>query len=275
MFDHDNGPAINEFIFAVPYDESNTDEGFRPSRYWLSVVHPYYWDLNYSTSSCFRGVPEFYDLFTEDPNDLRAETWLTEEQYARDGVTPMIYPTTNIGLDSRYSGDDPDGVVYYHVKLTKAIEFRDEENFDTGDDVVGRLVGYRSNKFNPSSTQLSRWQSNDFPVFRYADILLMKAEAILRGASVTNGETALSLVNRVRERAGAADWQTIDLNSLLDERGRELCYENWRRNDLIRFGKFEDSWVLKTDADVNHRVFPIPQSEITNNPVLTQNDGYN
>jgi hypothetical protein len=79
----------------------------------------------------------------------------------------------------------------------------------------------------------------------------------------------------VRERAGAADWQTIDLNSLLDERGRELCYENWRRNDLIRFGKFEDSWVLKTDADVNHRVFPIPQSEITNNPVLTQNDGYN
>ncbi|MGE4586146.1 MAG: RagB/SusD family nutrient uptake outer membrane protein [Mangrovibacterium sp.] len=273
MFDNDNGSAINEFIFAIPYDENNID-GFRPSRYWLSVVHPYYWNLNFSTSSCFRGVPEFYDLFPEDPNDKRADTWLTEEQYARDGVTPMIYPTTNIGLDSRYAGDDPEGVVYYHVRFTKEIEFRDEENFDTGDDIVGRLVGYRSNKFNPSSSQLTRYQSNDFPVFRYADILLMKAEAILRGAAETNGETALSLVNRVRERAGAAGFETIDLNTLLDERGRELCYESWRRNDLIRFGKFEDSWVLKTDADVNHRVFPVPQSEITNNPILTQNDGY-
>ena len=273
MFDYDNGPQINEFIFAIPYDENNL-QAFRPARYWFSIFHPYYWNLNFSTSSCVRGVPEYYDLFAQDPNDQRENFWLKEEQYERDGVTPMIYPATRIQLDSRYDGPNPDEVVYYHIKHTKEIEFRNIPNFDTGDDVIGRLVGYRSNKFNPSTTQLSRYQSNDFPVFRYADILLMKAEAILKGATPTLENTPLGIVNRVRQRSNASALTSIDLDILLEERAREMCYENWRRNDLIRFGKFENSWLLKTDTNTDHRLFPIPQKEIEANPSLIQNTSY-
>lgn len=273
MFDYDNGPAIKEFIFAIPYDENNL-QGFRPSRWWLSIYHPYYWDLKFTTSSCIRVLPQYYDLFAEDANDKREKIWLKEEQYKRDGVTPMLFEATKVQLDSRYTGADKDEKVIFHIKHTKELEFRNVANFDMGDDVIGRLAGYRSNKFNPSTTQLERWQSNDLPVFRYADILLLKAEAILRGATPTKSQTALSLVNRVRNRAGAAEWTSVDLNKLLEERAREMSYECWRRNDLIRFGKFEDSWLLKTDTDINHRLYPIPQTEIEANKELVQNPGY-
>jgi hypothetical protein len=50
--------------------------------------------------------------------------------------------------------------------------------------------------------------------------------------------------------------------------------ETWRRNDAIRFGKYEDKWGFKTNADPNRRIFPIPQGAITNNPKLVQNPGY-
>lgn len=273
MFDYDNGPSFTEFLLAIPYDENNL-QAFRPSRYALSIYHPTAWDYKFTVSSCMRVLPTYYDLFIEDENDIRRNVFLTEEQYLRDGVTPMIVPATKIQLDSRYTGSDKETVVNYHIKFTKEIEFRNEANFDNGDDVVGRLVGYRCNKYNASTTQTGRFQSNDFPVLRYADVLLMKAEAILRGATATNGETALSLVNRIRERAGVPAWKTVTLQQLINERGREFTLESWRRNDLIRFGKFEDSWLLKTDKDINKRLFPIPQSEIESNPLLTQNTGY-
>ena len=273
MFDYDNGPQIKEFIFAIPYDENNL-HGLRSVAYWLSSYQYIYWNLNFRTSGPLRGIPEFYDLVAEDPNDQREHIWLKEEQYLLDGVTPMILPVTRIQLDSRYSGANPSEIIDYHIKYTKEIEFRNIPNFDVGDDVLGNLTGYRSNKFKANPAQLTFDQSNDFPVFRYADILLMKAEAILRGATPTRDQTALGLVNKVRERSGAAVLDMIDPDILLDERGRELCYENWRRNDLIRFGKFENSWLLKTDTDPDHRLFPIPQTEIEANPELTQNPGY-
>ena len=102
----------------------------------------------------------------------------------------------------------------------------------------------------------------------------MKAEAILRGAAATNGQTALSLVNQIRTIRNASEVSSVDLEFLLTERAREFCNENWRRNDLIRFGKFEGSWGLKNDTDVNKRIFPIPRSILNINPSLTQNPGY-
>lgn len=88
-----------------------------------------------------------------------------------------------------------------------------------------------------------RNQSNDLPIFRYADILLTKAEAIVRGGTATNGETAMSLFNQIREYAQAPLLATTpSLQDLLDERGREFFDENWRRNDMIRFGTFENEY---------------------------------
>ena len=116
------------------------------------------------------------------------------------------------------------------------------------------------------------------PVFRLADVLLMKAEAILRGANATlvGGElqTPVVLVNQVRARVNAPLITSINLDELLEERARELAWEGWRRNDLIRFGKFEQPWGFKTDSDLNKRIYPIPATERSLNPNLTQNPGY-
>ena len=61
---------------------------------------------------------------------------------------------------------------------------------------------------------------------------------------------------------------------MLDERGRELYGEFWRRNDLIRFGKFSDAWQYKSNTDVTRVLFPIPATAIISNPNLVQNEGY-
>ncbi len=83
--------------------------------------------------------------------------------------------------------------------------------------------------------------------FRYADILLMKCEAIVRGASATRGDTPQSLFNQIRSYVNAPTIATnLSLQDILDERGREFLDEHWRRNDLIRFGDFERNWGFKT-----------------------------
>lgn len=139
--------------------------------------------------------------------------------------------------------------------------------------------------------------SIDYPLFRTADAYLMAAEAILRGANAPRSE-ALGYVNEIRERAymsgkyakpgvrsdvsGAISDAELTLDFILDERQRELASELVRRTDLIRFGKFtkNNNWDWKnaerTGADVDDKyvLFPIPESEIVNNPTLLQNDGY-
>ena len=117
-------------------------------------------------------------------------------------------------------------------------------------------------------------------MFRLADVLLMKAEAILRGGTGTAagpyGSTPLAIVNSIRAKRGAADLAAVDLNALLDERGREMYWECWRRQDLIRFGKFLQAWQEKAaDAGTKNLLFPIPSSQLAVNPNLTQNPGYN
>ena len=126
-----------------------------------------------------------------------------------------------------------------------------------------------------------RNQSNDLPIFRYADILLTKAEAIKRGASATNGQTAQNLFNQIRSYVNAP---TINgdptLEDIYAERGRELFDENWRRNDMIRFGHFEDEYGFHRKGfptarfDKECRIFPIPQGTLNVNTNWKQNAGY-
>jgi hypothetical protein len=136
-------------------------------------------------------------------------------------------------------------------------------------------MGYRNVKFYPDATSLNRNQNNDVPFLRYSDVILMKAEAILRGGNATLGQTALSLVNMVRsQRSTSAAWSNVTLDDLYKERAREFAWEAWRRNDMIRFGKYEGKWGFKTNADTYRRIFPIPTNALHLNPALTQNPGY-
>jgi hypothetical protein len=103
----------------------------------------------------------------------------------------------------------------------------------------------------------------------------MKAEAILRGGTATNGQTALSLVNELRsKRTTSPAWTSVTLQTLYEERSREFTWETWHRNDMIRFGKYEDKWGVKTDTDIRKRLFPIPTNALQVNRLLTQNPGY-
>ncbi|SCW46866.1 Starch-binding associating with outer membrane [Mucilaginibacter sp. NFR10] len=117
--------------------------------------------------------------------------------------------------------------------------------------------------------------SNDYVILRYADVVLEKAEAILRGGTDPMGQTALQLVNSIRVPRGATALATVDLAAMLAERGRELYWEGWRRNDLIRFEKFNDPVDQRpAKTDKSKTIYPIPQRAIDTNPNLTQNPGY-
>ena len=122
---------------------------------------------------------------------------------------------------------------------------------------------------------------NDYVYFRLADVLLMKAEAILRGGTGTAagpyGSTPLALVNYIRTHSsrGASALASVNLDQLLDERGRELYLESWRRQDLIRFGKYLGAFQEKNyTSEDKYILFPVPNRFLAVNPNLTQNPGY-
>ena len=124
---------------------------------------------------------------------------------------------------------------------------------------------------------------NDIVLFRFADVLLMRAEAKFRlgGASYADefGITAQQDFNVVRDRVGMPH-RIITLQNLLDERLMELCWEGWRRQDLIRFDQYEslfegDEFSDKVDESDGHtRLFPIPGDAMAMNHNLVQNPGY-
>ncbi|WP_295125590.1 RagB/SusD family nutrient uptake outer membrane protein [uncultured Chitinophaga sp.] len=271
MFAADNGPATREFILAIPFDWSQ-GKGQQFTWFGLHYALQRKYGLAFLIDGPVSTMPEYYANFNE-PDDVRTQAWLTGKQYDNNGA-PIIIKTTKRGMDASYAGADGATPIDYHLEFTPNITFTNPTLFEVGGDELGKAKGYRSIKYSPDVTAVARDASNDVPVFRYADILLMKAEAILRGAAETRGETALGLVNQIRVIRKATPFQTITLDDILPERAREFSWEAWRRNDLIRFGKFEDAWGSKTNTDEYRRIFPIPASEIILNPTLDQNFGY-
>lgn len=135
-------------------------------------------------------------------------------------------------------------------------------------------AGARMGKYEVDRTSYmdGKLQSNDIVLFRYADVLLMKAEAKVR-----NGEDGSIELNIVRNRVGLPTTKAT-LSNILEERLLELVWEGCRRQDLIRFGKFTDAYDLRTPLNGETSgfttVFPIPQKCIDLNKNLVQNKGY-
>ena len=137
-----------------------------------------------------------------------------------------------------------------------------------------KTAGARMAKYEVDRTSYNDGKNpqNDIVLFRYADVLLMRAEAAVR-----NGENGNTELNLVRSRCGMGN-RTATLDNILAERLMELTWEGWRRNDLIRFNRFHQSYDLRTapetEADRHTIVFPIPSRALDLNEKLKQNKGY-
>jgi hypothetical protein len=273
-FNPENGPHIKDFIYAMPFDRE-TQQGMTYARFWThrsGNTEFYGVTLPNSVGGCFAMNSAFVDKFNLQGDD-RNEQIIGGPLFVRD---PSTYKATTTPW--KVSGQQV--VLTKEVTLDKLDETMPVSNTPHG----GRSQGYRSIKFYmdlKTTKDQNRSQSNDVPIFRYADVLLMKAEAILRGATATNGDTPMSLINRIRSYVHAPLLtQDPTLDDLLDERAREFADENWRRNDLIRFGKFEDDWGYKhiinpsAKTELYRRIFPIPTSILNTNTNWSQNTGY-
>ncbi len=277
-FSYDNGWKVEDFIYAIPYNAVEDISGGNP--YGMQYARPRtFKDMKnmlpniYGSSDKFTQsfggnmvvTPEFAKLFCLD-GDIRNLSILRGDVYVRDPKT--LRPTTEPFM---YNGKQ--------VHFTEDITLVKVDNtMDVGNDANAYQQGCHSIKWFATSNDYNnkRNQSNDLPIFRYADILLMKAEALTRQGS----SGAKALFNQIRTYAGAptiANEPT--LQEIYDERGREFFDENWRRNDMIRFGHYEDEFFPHykdfPDAsfDKRHRIFPVPQNTINLNG-WEQNPGY-
>ncbi len=277
-FLYDNGSQITDFIYAMPYDCVNA-QGLLYGRYRTfrriddgEPIGYYGGSMKNSCAGIAAMNPEFSDLFTLEGDD-RNKAVLGGKVYVHDPLTGEETTTPYM-----YNGEQ--------LELTKEITLKagGEEQLNAGADANGWRQGYRSIKFYPNPNeyaQYSRNQSNDVPIFRFADIILTKAEAILRGAQATGEDTPQSLFNQIRSyvHAPLID-HTPTLQDVLDERGREFFDENWRRNDMIRFGTFESEYGFhkkgfpNASFDKTRRIFPVPQDVLNENVNWKQNLGY-
>ena len=191
------------------------------------------------------------------------------------GMTRGILPGFLIGQQYNGAGQplsDRTGAPLVFTPQVKLIE--------TGSDL--ERTGIRVIKYPIDYTGGDN-SNNDYVYFKISDVILMKAEAIMRGGTATanpaafgGSNTALGQVNFLRTHAsrGASALGSLSLDQLLDERGRELYWESWRRQDLIRFGKYLNAWQEKPASDAKRLLFPIPSRSLAANPNLTQNAGY-
>lgn len=247
----------SENIFVIPYDHTYTTE-------WGAMHQPHFWtlhfvgnqavDMQYGAWGGFAGGPDFVQSY--DNEDERKDIWLIGLQTTPEGDT--LYNNQELPSDS--------ALVY-----TEQISSLENAHENEG----ARLMKYDYTGAQEYSL------NNDYAIFRYADVLLMKAEALMRQNGGSATQEAVQLVNDVRTRAFEDPAQhkytvsSLTMDALLAERGWELAGEAWRRNDLVRFDEFATgSWTFKDPVDPARNIFPIPQQQLNSNPNLEQNPGY-
>ncbi|HJU74954.1 MAG TPA: RagB/SusD family nutrient uptake outer membrane protein, partial [Gemmatimonadaceae bacterium] len=198
----------------------------------------------------FATIAETYQTF--DPADKRREIFLTGQQFSFNTGAPIT--------------DRAGSPLVITVDILNVEQAREHE-------------GPRFNKFPPDpNAPAGDAHSNDFPFFRLAEMYLIKAEA-----QNELGQTgpAITTINLVRARqftpakplaAGLSQAQVR--TAILNERLFEFIAEAKRRTDLVRFGKYTEARRFKSLREAHKVLFPIPQTQIQANPLLTQNPGY-
>jgi hypothetical protein len=231
--------SSGENIFTIPFDEINL-KGFRFHMRTLHYQHDQTFEMVAGPWNGFAAVYDHYNTFED--GDLRKEMFLVGPQLTATG-NPIFDETAEAPLDIN--------PVIPALVMDGSYSFTEI-----------RMSGARVAKFEIEKGADENL-NNDFPFFRYADALLMKAETVIRQGG--NGDM---YVNDVRDRANMGPLSGVTLDMLLEERGREMFCEGHRRQDLIRFGQFNDAWWEKPASSQDRNIFPIPQWAIDANPNL-------
>lgn len=282
-----NNSGSNEFIFAIPYDKVFFT-GFNMPMQTLHYGNQFTYNLTGQPWNGYCTLEEFYNSY--DNADLRKGevgtttapatgrgNFLAGYQYRTDGT---------LVLDNGAEPSDPDD---------------DPVNLGNIGSGLPQITELGPGARRQDGVRIGKWEfeiggtsdmSNDFAVFRFADVLLMKAEALFR---LNRTDEALPLVNQIRTRAGLTDLTSLDGRisfdlegpvvpggELLNEMGREMFAEHNRRQDLIRWGLWEQNakWTLPFNSpdvlmsDDYRRLFPVSREKLEANENLDQNPGY-
>jgi hypothetical protein len=292
-FAPNSGATGTEAIWAWPNNGSSTplpgiNAGGINAR-WCMTLHYNSWDQNGTYGGAgwngFSTVADFYNSF-EGHGDGTPNTVIDPTKDRRlggrsyPGVTNLsgLKPGLLAGQQVNQSG------VNEVDRQGGLLKFTPTVNLVETNAATLEVAGIRIVKYPPDYNAYTGGnQRNQLQIFRFADVVLMVAEAHLR-LSVPNNAAALILVNNLRVSRNATPWvgaivlanpsNVADPNTFLAERGRELYWESWRRQDLIRFGVFLKPWALKTTDNPRNLLFPIPSDQLIANPNLAQNAGY-
>ena len=242
-FKSDNEKS-KEIVFAIPYDHKAGTIG----NYLASMTYHYNqkdaFSIDGSYPWCGNGIsaqPGLYSSFDE--NDVRKKSLLIGEQISlKTGATILM--------------DNGNPLIYTEDINNFANALQNE--------------GARLNKYEVKADD--QWErDNDLVLIRYAEVLMMKAEASFRLNYTAN---ALSIVNDLRTRAGIEALAALTLEDLDNEWRHEFVFEGIRRTTNVRFGTYFKAWWEKGTTEDYKNIFPIPKNVLSLNPKLKQNPGY-
>lgn len=214
-------------------------------------------------------------------NHAQAYGMAGENGTSATGDAVRIFGYGTAGQDPRFDKNYYAGIMYdlngqvIRTDLGRTLEYLPQEiRLDLSDSPHLKMAGARMKKYAIDKTNIKdgKLVDNDIVLFRYADVLLMKSECKVRNGG--NGDVEL---NEVRSRVGAP-YRPATLENILDERLLELAWEGWRRQDMIRFDRYHQSYTerpqLQREGNRYTVVFPIPRGLIDLNTNLSQNKGY-
>jgi starch-binding outer membrane protein, SusD/RagB family len=269
-----------EIVFSIPFDNVYTADNTTAWTLHMETLEPENQATYNFQNSPWGGIcaiPQFINTF--DPEDTRlSANWVQGPQLTASGA-PLI------GQLGAYTGKP-----LTYINALPGVDSSEE------------IHGFRLGKYQIAQGELVG-MSNDFPLFRYADVLMMKAEASLRSG---DANTAATLVSQVRARSFTSDpakavvtaaqlsqptvysyglrnhlattvdnVSDIQYGRMLDELGWEFAQEGRRRQDLIRFGVFTTkSWLSHSPNGAYRSLLAIPTSALQTNGNLKQNTGY-
>ena len=285
-----DGQTLNAWEAAVSFCDSIEDNGF-----WLEDEYESNFAVyNESSKENIWTIPMDKDLYqTHQENMVRSWHYRHASAYGFGGEngtcatlrTLQVFGCDTEEEDNRFFLNYWTDVVYdrnvnpvLDASGNELCYYPWEVDMDVSASPYVEVAGARMKKYeiDLNATKDGKLMDNDIVLFRFADVLLMRAEAYLRNGQPERGQADF---DAVRSRA-KMPLRPLTLENLSDERLMELCWEGWRRQDMIRFGEYEslfkgNEYFDKVDERDGHTtVFPIPADIMVMDPYLKQNPGY-